>query len=752
MLYLKAREADIIEALKPKSPPIAVVVASRDLVKGDRLDANSLSVREIPSDFVDPNAITPNDFENIEGEVLIQNLASGKPLLRSFIDREFPKDFSDTLALKRRAMTIQIDEVNSFSGLLRPGNRVDILVKTAPAKKTDGSVSEDGDRILPVLENVEVIATGRDSAHDYEEKVRLLRIGYEVQPEQSFTTITLNVTPREAALLSIAKEKGDFIALLRNRKDLGGSGLTGITRNTLDDNVRAMAQESRQRDQLSQVDGNILRGADGLLRTKDGQVLADQDLVLTEDGRLMTKDGVDLSGAGLSLDSQGRLVTADGRVVDPATIKRLPDGSLITTDGVILSGGQARPLGKVTALPDGTLVTEDGQIISGARLNADGKLVLADGRVVDPADVILGADGRLMTKDGKPLEGVALGQATGGLSLDARGNLVTGDGQIISGARLNADGKLVLADGRVVDPADLVITPDGRIFTKDGKPLPELKAGRPMGALQLDANGNVVTEEGVVIKGARLTKDGKLMLADGSVVDPQDLVINADGSIGRQAQLQLEGAKVRADGKWELADGSVIDPKDVIVHADGSVTNRDGKPLPGVKARPAAVDASRVTQAWVEGAKVRADGKWELADGTVVDPKDVIVHADGSVTTKDGKPLEGVKVKLPAVEGAKVRADGKWELADGTVVDPKDVIVHADGSVTTKDGKPLAGVRVQVDAAAAAQVLPGLGADFSQARATSRTGVGARYEIEVIVGGESTEGQTKLLRVPVVQP
>jgi len=86
------------------------------------------AVREIPVEFVHPDAITPNNFSNIEGKVLVQEVAQGKPILASFIDEEFPMDFSDTISIGRRAMTISVDEINSQANLTRPGNRIDLFV------------------------------------------------------------------------------------------------------------------------------------------------------------------------------------------------------------------------------------------------------------------------------------------------------------------------------------------------------------------------------------------------------------------------------------------------------------------------------------------------------------------------------------------------------------------------------------------------------------------------------------------------
>ncbi len=211
VLHLNAREVQLREALRPKSQPIAVVVASRDLVKGDKLDTSTLSVRRIPQDYVDPNAVRPNEFEAIKGQVLIQNLAKGKPLLKSFIGREFPLDFSDTIPEQRRAMTVQVDEINSISGLIRPGNHVDLFVNlpaSALGDKAQQKKGQPSNQILPVLENAEVLATGQSTARDYEEKVRLLRGGVGARPDSHYTNLTLNVTPKEAALLAIALDKG----------------------------------------------------------------------------------------------------------------------------------------------------------------------------------------------------------------------------------------------------------------------------------------------------------------------------------------------------------------------------------------------------------------------------------------------------------------------------------------------------------------------------------------------------------------
>jgi hypothetical protein len=259
--------------------------------------------------------------------------------------------------------------------------------------------------------------------------------------------------------------------------------------------------------------------------------------------------------------------------------------ALVDENGRVIQDNKPRPLGEVHLDANGQVVTADGTALAGVSLNEQGQLVLADGRVVDAKDVVLGADGQLRTQDGRILAGVSAGKPLGALQQDANGQVVTADGRVISGASLNAQGQLVLADGSVVNPADVVVSADGRLVNKEGKALPGVTSAQPLGELSLNDKGEVVTADGRVIQGAKLREDGRLVLADGQVVDPKQLLLNADGSVATPAKLQLEGAKLREDGQWELADGRVIDPTQVSIQADGTVVTQDGQVLEGIKAQ-----------------------------------------------------------------------------------------------------------------------------------------------------------------------
>ena len=109
VLYLKNREAAIMAGLAgEKTEMVGVVVAKQDLPKGTKISTGDYAVREVPSTYVHPNAISGSDFGNYVGRFLVEDISRGKPLLTSFINDTFPVDFSDLIKQGRRAIIISI--------------------------------------------------------------------------------------------------------------------------------------------------------------------------------------------------------------------------------------------------------------------------------------------------------------------------------------------------------------------------------------------------------------------------------------------------------------------------------------------------------------------------------------------------------------------------------------------------------------------------------------------------------------------
>ncbi|MCG8378213.1 MAG: Flp pilus assembly protein CpaB, partial [Proteobacteria bacterium] len=268
ILYLKSREAAIIESLKGEEEVMqTVVVANTELLKGTKLQESHLSTIEMPAKFVADSTLTLDNFDNYLGQFIYRDITPGRPVLASDIDPIFPRDFSDLIPDGQRALTVLVDDVNSISGMLRAGNRVDIyviiqskitgyqpqetsadelpssIIDTAMAAAQSAGLPEGiniptdqlkglvkvkekpKDVIMPVAQDIRVLATGREAFDAYLDQYQLPQF----RVEDGFSAITLDVTPRQAALLALADDKGSLIAILRHRDDRSLADFDGVT-------------------------------------------------------------------------------------------------------------------------------------------------------------------------------------------------------------------------------------------------------------------------------------------------------------------------------------------------------------------------------------------------------------------------------------------------------------------------------------------------------------------------------------------
>lgn len=206
--FLKSREAALAEqaAARAKSggPQVAVVVPTRDLPAGTPLDKNIVAAREIQSDLLYPDTVKVEEFDKFKGQALIRPVYRGRPLLKADFRPAFA-DFAGTLVAGTRAITIDIDELNSIAHMVQPGNRIDLMLIM---KRDDG-----GQTVVPFMEQMKVLATGQKIIQDGSDD----RPG--VRKTQTYTTFTLEVTPTQAGRIALSLDIGKLRAVLRNETD-----------------------------------------------------------------------------------------------------------------------------------------------------------------------------------------------------------------------------------------------------------------------------------------------------------------------------------------------------------------------------------------------------------------------------------------------------------------------------------------------------------------------------------------------------
>ncbi len=190
------RQVEDIAARAKAHKTVRVVVPKEDLVKGTAITAQLVAVREVPAEWAHSNAVTPEQFERVENQRLAYPAAKGEMILWSLLEGQRAPSFSSRLAAGRRAITVPVDEVNSISGMLVPGDRIDLMASARRADRT---------YMFPLLQNVVVLATGSRAVPEGEVK----------DGKRTYTTITLEADPEDAQRVLAAREIGKLAALLR---------------------------------------------------------------------------------------------------------------------------------------------------------------------------------------------------------------------------------------------------------------------------------------------------------------------------------------------------------------------------------------------------------------------------------------------------------------------------------------------------------------------------------------------------------
>jgi pilus assembly protein CpaB len=195
--YLNNR-VEAIEA-RTKGSTVQVVVAKVDIARGVKLDNTNVAVRNVPIEYAHSVAVTPDDFPRIDGQALAYPVKAGEMVLWGLMEAQKAPTFSARVEAGRRAMTVPVDEINSISGLLEPGDMIDLIA----------TVDQNGKKLtFPLLQRVHVLATGQRQVDDAT-----------AGDNRQYTTVTIDTTPAQAQNLIVARDIGKLTALLRNPDD-----------------------------------------------------------------------------------------------------------------------------------------------------------------------------------------------------------------------------------------------------------------------------------------------------------------------------------------------------------------------------------------------------------------------------------------------------------------------------------------------------------------------------------------------------
>jgi len=196
--YINRMVEDEQTRLSRQYKPLKVVVAKQNLRVGDVLSYENLAIREVPTGFVHASAVRSENSDSVVGKRIMQSLNAGESLLTSFLATRSGSGFSSLIEKGQRAITFPVDVVSSMSGLLRPNDKIDLMVTL----KQKNSVTR------PLLKNITILATGGI----VDDEGRFNENG-------AYQTITISTTPMNAAKITHARNVGSVTVVLRSGKD-----------------------------------------------------------------------------------------------------------------------------------------------------------------------------------------------------------------------------------------------------------------------------------------------------------------------------------------------------------------------------------------------------------------------------------------------------------------------------------------------------------------------------------------------------
>jgi len=185
--------------------PVELLAMRQDVAVGTPIVEPMLVIRQLPESYVEDRQVLASDLHKVLGVRTSIGLEANQTLLWTDLATS-PRDrsaLSNRIPRGMRAMSVTGVGRRAFGNLVRPGDRIDILL-TKAKPGSEGKVVT-----IPLLQNLLILAVGESfGAIDLE------------RSQHGPDSLTLLVTVDQASLLAQARRDGTLSLVLRNENDL----------------------------------------------------------------------------------------------------------------------------------------------------------------------------------------------------------------------------------------------------------------------------------------------------------------------------------------------------------------------------------------------------------------------------------------------------------------------------------------------------------------------------------------------------
>jgi pilus assembly protein CpaB len=194
-----------LEAEATGGPPVSILVASEDVPVGATLTEKRLGVRDLPRAYVESRHVRAGDAKQILGTRVGGGLKAGEAVLWSDLEKfqGQTRVLSGLIQPGSRAVVVDSRSAD-FDGLLRPGDRVDVLLTVGGRDDVSSTVT--------LVQNLMVLSVGGSTIRSEPES--------EAAAKVARGSVTLSATVEQAQVLTQAQQRGRLTLTVRSTGDI----------------------------------------------------------------------------------------------------------------------------------------------------------------------------------------------------------------------------------------------------------------------------------------------------------------------------------------------------------------------------------------------------------------------------------------------------------------------------------------------------------------------------------------------------
>ncbi|MFL0587207.1 Flp pilus assembly protein CpaB [Sphingomonas sp. ABOLG] len=197
-------------AMVPQGPK--VLVATRALPVGTIIDPGAVKFQPWPAELVEGAYFQEGaefDMKAVIGTVVRNPITAGQPVTQGALVKPGDRGFlAAALGPGMRAVTVPVSTQSSVAGFVFPGDRIDLLLTQEVEGGGDGPPLKAAETIM---RNLRVLATDQRTSQEKDEAGNTV--------VQTFSTVTIEATPKIAEEIAVAQTLGSLSLSLRSIAD-----------------------------------------------------------------------------------------------------------------------------------------------------------------------------------------------------------------------------------------------------------------------------------------------------------------------------------------------------------------------------------------------------------------------------------------------------------------------------------------------------------------------------------------------------